>query len=114
MVDAMNRHLSGSFGRPGEPIPLSGTSLIDTSFPVKGYMFLRKLTLAIEWLNRKTQEEVSLEIVANVRNGVPDITHVVDFTERVKLNGHEYFLVSNNVELTPRSLKQRLNLVRWF
>ena len=114
MVDAMNRHLSGSFGSPGEPIPLKGTSLIDTSFPVKGYMFLRKLTQAIEWLNRKTQEEVSLEIVANVRNGVPDIAHVVDFTERVKLDGHEYFLVSNNVELTPRSLRQRLNLVRWF
>ena len=114
MVDAMNRHMSGSFGKAGEPIPLKGTSLIDTSFPVKGYLFLRKLTQAIEWLNRKTQEDVSLEIVANVRNGVPDITHVVDFTERVKLDGKEYFLVSNNVELTPRSLKQKLNLVRWY
>ena len=114
MVDAMNRHLSGSFGKAGEPIPLKGTSLIDTSFPVKGYMFLRKLTQSIEWLNRKTQEEVNLEIVANVRNGVPDITHVVDFTERVKLDGHEYFLVSNNIELTPRSLRHKLNLVRWY
>ena len=57
---------------------------------------------------------MSLEIVANVRNGVPDITHVVDLTERVKLDGKEYFLVSNNVELTPRSLKQKLNLVRWY
>ncbi len=114
MVDAMNRHLAGSFGKAGEPIPLKGTSLIDTSFPVKGYMFLRKLTQAIEWLNRKTQEDVSLEIVANVKNGVPDVTHVVDFTERVKLDGKEYFLVSNNVELTPRSLKQKLRLVRWY
>lgn len=114
MVDAMNRHLSNSLGTPFEPIPLKGTSLIDTSFPVRGYEFLRELTKAIEWLNRKTQEDVSLEIVANVRNGVPDITHVVDFTERVKLDGKEYFLVSNNVELTPRSLKQKLNLVRWY
>ena len=114
MVDAMNRRLSQSFGAPGEAIPLSGTSLIDTSFPVRGYMFLRKLTEAIKWLNRKTQEEVSLEIVANVRKGVPDVTHVVDFTERVKLDGNEYYLVSNNVELTPRSLRQKLRLVRWF
>ena len=114
MVDAMNRHLSNSLGTPFEPIPLKGTSLIDTSFPVTGYEFLRELTKAIEWLNRKTQEDVSLEIVANVRNGVPDITHVVDFTERVKLDGKEYFLVSNNVELTPRSLKQKLRLVRWY
>ena len=114
MVDAMNRHLSNSLGTPFEPIPLKGTSLIDTSFPVRGYEFLRELTKAIEWLNRKTQEDVSLEIVANVKNGVPDITHVVDFTERVKLDGKEYFLVSNNVELTPRSLKQKLRLVRWY
>lgn len=114
MVDAMNRHLSNSLGAPFEPVPLKGTSLIDTSFPVRGYEFLRELTKAIEWLNRKTQEDVSLEIVANVKNGVPDITHVVDFTERVKLDGKEYFLVSNNVELTPRSLKQKLNLVRWY
>ena len=114
MVDAMNRHLSNSLGTPFEPVPLKGTSLIDTSFPVRGYEFLRELTKAIEWLNRKTQEDVSLEIVANVKNGVPDITHVVDFTERVKLDGKEYFLVSNNVELTPRSLKQKLNLVRWY
>lgn len=114
MVDAMNRHLSNSLGTPFEPVPLKGTSLIDTSFPVRGYEFLRELTKAIEWLNRKTQENVSLEIVANVKNGAPDITHVVDFTERVKLDGKEYFLVSNNVELTPRSLKQKLNLVRWY
>ncbi|MBE6094002.1 MAG: hypothetical protein E7199_00815 [Schwartzia succinivorans] len=114
MVDAMNRHLSNSLGTPFEPVPLKGTSLIDTSFPVRGYEFLRELTKAIEWLNRKTQEDVSLEIVANVKNGVPDITHVVDFTERVKLDGKEYFLVSNNVELTPRSLKQKLRLVRWY
>ena len=115
MVDAMNQHLSDhTTMSPGDPIPLSGASLIDTSFPVRGYAFLRKLTLAIEWLNRKTQEDVSLEIVANVKNGVPDVTHVVDFTERVKLDGKEYFLVSNNVELTPRSLKQKLHLVRWY
>ena len=114
MVDAMNRHLSGYFGKHGEPITLDGTSLIDTSFPVKGDVFLRKLTLAIEWLNRKTREDVSLEIVANVRNGVPDIAHVVDFTERIRLDGAEYYLVSNNIELTPRSLRQKLRLVRWY
>ena len=110
----MNRHLSRTAGTPSEPITLSGTSLIDTSFPVKGDVFLRKLTLAIEWLNRKVQEDVSLEIVANVRNGIPDVMHVIDFTERIKLGDAEYFLVSNQVELTPRSLRQRLRLVRWY
>ncbi len=114
MVDAMNRHLGRDVGTPEAPFLLKGISLIDTSFPVKGEVFLRKLTKALEWLNRKTQEEVSLEIVANVRNGVPDVTHIVDFTERIKLDGNEYFLVSNNIELTPRSLRQKLRMVRWY
>lgn len=115
MVDKMNRnlHQGSSVGDLTTPV-LSGESLIDTSFPVKGYLFLRKLTQAIEWLNRKTQEEVALEIVSPVRDGKPDITHVVDFTERVRLDGKEYFLVSNNIELTPRSLRQKLRLVRWY
>jgi predicted SprT family Zn-dependent metalloprotease len=75
---------------------------------------LGELTEAINWLNRKRQEEVTLEVVAKVRNGVSEIQHIVDFTERVRLNGQEYFLVANQVELTPRSLRQKLKLVRWY
>ncbi len=115
MVDKMNRNLHKGVKMGGPVSPgLSGKSLIDTSFPVKGDVILRELTEAIEWLNRKTQEDVTLEIVSPLRNGKPDITHVVDFTERVRLDGHEYFLVSNNIELTPRSLRQKLKLVRWY
>ena len=114
MVDAMNRHLSRDLPGSEENLFLCGDSLIDTSFPVKGDVFLRKLTKAIEWLNRKTQEEVSVEIVVPVKKCIPGITHVVDFTERIKLDGHEYYLVSNNIELTPRSLRQKLKLVRWI
>ena len=90
------------------------TPLVDTAFPVKGEAYLWELTKAIEWLNRKTQETVTVEIIANIRGGVPDVNHIVDFTERIKFNGSEYFLVSNAVELTPRSLKQTIRMTRWY
>ena len=90
------------------------SSLIDTEFPVVGADYLRVLTREIEWLNRKTQETVTVEIRARIRSGVPDIDHIVDFTERIRFEGHEYFLQSNTVELTPRLLRQTIKMVRWY
>ena len=90
------------------------SSLIDTEFPVVGAEYLQTLTREIEWLNRKTQETVTLEIRARIQNGVPDIDHIVDFTERIRFEGHEYFLQSNTVELTPRLLRQTIKMVRWY
>ena len=40
--------------------------------------------------------------------------HVVDFSERVRFRGHEYYLVSNAVSQTTRELKQSVQLVRWY
>ena len=90
------------------------SSLIDTEFPVVGTDYLRALTREIEWLNRKTQETITVEIRARIRSGVPDIDHIVDFTERIRFEGHEYFLQSNMVELTPRILRQTIKMVRWY
>nr|WP_325191476.1 hypothetical protein [uncultured Selenomonas sp.] len=93
---------------------LQYSSLIDTEFPVVGAEYLRMLTSEIEWLNRKTQEMVTVEIRARIRSGIPDIDHIVDFTERIRFEGHEYFLQSNTVELTPRLFRQTIKMVRWF
>ena len=90
------------------------SSLIDTEFPVVGTDYLRALTREIEWLNRRTQETVTVEIRARIRSGIPDIDHIVDFTERIRFEGHEYFLQSNTVELTPRLLRQTIKMVRWY
>ena len=111
-VEQSNLSLGSSYSRDEEDAPF--TSLIDTEFPVKGEEYLKELTQAILWLNRKTQEIVTLEIYANIQNGVPDVGHIVDFTERIKFEGQEYFLQSNAVELTPRSLKQTIKMTRWY
>ena len=111
-VEQSNLSLGSSYSRDEEDAPF--TSLIDTEFPVKGEAYLKELTQAILWLNRKTQETVTLEVFANIQDGVPDVGHIVDFTERIRFEGQEYFLQSNAVELTPRSLKQTIKMTRWY
>ena len=111
-VEQSNLSLGSRYSGDDDDAPF--TSLIDTEFPVKGEEILKELTQAILWLNRKTQEIVTLEVYANIQDGVPDVGHIVDFTERIKFEGYEYFLVSNAVELTPRSLKQTIKMTRWY
>ena len=111
-VEQSNLSLGSSYSREDYDAPF--TSLIDTEFPVKGEAYLKELTQAILWLNRKTQETVTLEVFANICDGVPDVGHIVDFTERIRFEGQEYFLQSNAVELTPRSLKQSIKMTRWY
>ena len=111
-VEQSNLSLGSSYSRDEEDAPF--TSLIDTEFPVKGEAYLKELTQAILWLNRKTQEIVTLEVYANIQDGVPDVGHIADFMERIRFEGQEYFLQSNAVELTPRSLKQTIKMTRWY
>ncbi|WP_026762619.1 hypothetical protein [Selenomonas artemidis] len=110
-VEQSNLSLGASYASD-DTLPYS--SLIDTEFPVVGAEYLQTLTKEIEWLNRKTQETVTVEIRARIRSGVPDIDHIVDFTERIRFEGYEYFLQSNTVELTPRLLRQTIKMVRWY
>ena len=110
-IEQSNLSLGASYASD-DALPYS--SLIDTEFPVVGTDYLRALTREIEWLNRKTQETVTVEIRARIQNGAPDVDHIVDFTERIRFEGHEYFLQSNTVALTPRLLRQTIKMVRWY
>ena len=111
-VEQSNLSLGSRYSGDDDDAPF--TSLIDTEFPVKGEAYLKELTQAILWLNRKTQETVTLEVYANIQDGVPDVRHIADFMERIRFEGQEYFLQSNAVELTPRSLKQTIKMTRWY
>ena len=88
--------------------------IVDTSFPVRDLDLLVALTNEVHWMNRKTRERVNVEVIIGVHNGLPEHNHIIDFTERVVLDGHEYFLETNTISFTPRKLVQRLQLVRWF
>ena len=111
-IDESNRYLSGNQENSNDD---AGGTLLDSSpFPVADEDMLYQLTKDLEWLNRKRQEEVNVDIVSPVVDGVPTIKHVIDFTERILLDGHEYYLKTNRLELKPYELRQRLSLVRWY
>lgn len=77
---------------------------IDTA---KGYGRLVELTDAIKWLNRKTQETVTLSLY--------EFPHLINLNDRILLDGNVYFLESNVAKTTPHIFnEQALTLVRWF
>lgn len=105
IVDQSNLNLGGKYpDNSGESY--QGAALFDTSFPISDTVMLKKLTKDIEWLNRKTEEKVSMDIW--------QYPHLIDFTDKILFNGAAYFLESNQVTQTPRELKQTVTMIRWY
>lgn len=105
IVDQSNLSLGGKYpDNSGENY--QGAALFDTSFPISDTATLKKLTKDIEWLNRKTEEKVSMDIW--------QYPHLIDFTDKILFNGAAYFLESNQVTQTPRELKQTVTMIRWY
>ena len=82
--------------------------MVDRSFPVRSddKATLEKLTNELQWMNRKTKETVKMDIY--------HCDHLIDFTDRLKFRGNEYYLVSNEVSQTQTELKQSITMVRWY
>ena len=106
LIDQSNTNLGSTY--PSDDSSMFGTALFDTDFPVasrdKGTLIA--LTKAIEWLNRKTEERISMDIW--------QYSHVIDFTDRIIYNGNVYYLESNTISRSPRELKQSIEIVRWY
>lgn len=84
-----------------------GDSLIDeANFPVEETEILKSLTAELRWLNRRIKETVSMDIY--------NYGHTLDFFEKIRFRGHDYFLVSNDITQTTRELKQSVVIVRWY
>lgn len=86
---------------------LNAYALLDTSFPVSGYDKLSYLTEQIKWLDRKTEESVTLELY--------NCQHLVDFNDKIVWHGNTYFLRSNTATRTETIVNQQtLEFVRWY
>lgn len=85
----------------------NGLSLYDSSFPIHNEAKLIQVTQALRWLNRKTQETLTISVY--------EFPHLIDFNDRVVFNGKSYFLVNNTATTTPRIFnEQNLTLRRWY
>lgn len=80
--------------------------LEEANFPVEESEILKGLTRELKWLNRRIKETVTMDIY--------NYDHVIDFFEKIRLLGHDYFLVSNEISQTTRELKQSIAIVRWY
>lgn len=86
---------------------INGVTLIDTSFPVDGEAMLKSLTDAIKWLDRKTEESITIDVY--------DYPHVIDFNDKISLGGNIYYLRSNTVTVNEKIRnKQTIEMVRWY
>lgn len=75
--------------------------------PEKAIGRLKQITDDIKNLNRKTLETVTTTVY--------DFPHLIDFNDKIILDGAEYFLVRNRAKSTSRIRnEQALTLVRWY
>ena len=115
--DSMNKY-SGEvwqLTRGGRWVTNNGDTIADSnSFPVNDRNTIEAIYTELKWMNRKTMERVTVDIIGTEINGVSSVGRVFDFFSRYELGGNEYFLVSNTVSYTARQFIQTLNLVRWY
>lgn len=116
-ADSMNKYADEvwQLTRGGHWVTNNGDTMQDSNaFPVNDRDTVADIYNELRWMNRKTMERVSLQVIGTVENGESqDVTHIFDFDTRYTLDGAEYFLVSNTVSWTPREFVQSLQLVRW-
>lgn len=105
IVDQSNLNLGSGYPKD-DGGQIEGAALFDTEFPIYDSDTLKKLTRDIEWLNRKTEEKLTMDIW--------QYGHLIDFTDRIRYQGNTYYLESNQVSRTPTELKQTVTIVRWF
>ena len=87
-----------------------------TDFPLNdtdGGLTLGEIAAELNAYDRCIQETLQIELVEPVADGKPTMTHIVDFLERVKFRGNEYYLERNEIERTTREIKQTITAVRW-
>ena len=86
---------------------INGVSLIDTSFPVEGESMLQALTNQIMWLDRRTEETVTVDVY--------DYPHLIDFNDKIVFGGNTYHLRSNTVTINEKIVnRQSIEFVRWY
>lgn len=86
----------------------------DPYIPTVDHSIRAQIQKEIDAYDRSIQETVSFDIIMPVIAGKPTMTHIIDFTERIKFNGAEYYLVRNTVDQTVSNLKQSIEITRWI
>ena len=91
-----------------------GGNKTEIGWPVSDRDTMEKILSEICWIYHSIKEQVNVDIQCRVVDGVPEYTHIIDFTDKIILDGNTYYLQSNTVKRDTKSLTQSLQLVRWY
>jgi len=101
-----NSTYSGHTNKVGpKRVKLSGRFSGDMSINVSDSPTLNRIASAIESLNGKTEEKISLTYFGN---------NFCDFINKISWRGNVYYLESNNIHKTPEQTMQQIVIVRWY
>ncbi len=75
-------------------------------FPKWDYADLNRVNKEYAWLNKSIKQTISMTLYK--------MEHVIDFTDLIEYEGHNYYLVSNNIVKTVNQLVQNVTMVRWY
>lgn len=104
-VQQANRSMGSGYNTPDDDDQLEGQAVIDTNWPVSDAATLTALTAATKWLNGRIEERVAFDYYG---------PQVIDFDKTVTFGGNVYYLERNTITQESRSIKQALELVRWY
>ena len=85
-------------------VELPGKFIGNLQINVSDQATLDRIAAALEWLDGKTEERVSLAYYGDL---------FCDFIKTITWRGNTYYLESNNISAVPRKL-QRIEMVRWY
>lgn len=78
----------------------------ELSLPIKEDDLARQFIAEKLALDRAIEERLSFDLY--------QYPHMIDFTDKIVIDGNVYHLESNTISRTPRELKQSITCVRWY
>ena len=85
---------------------MNGVAKARNTYPVRDLDTLKKIASALDSLEEMAEETLNCEVVG--------LNHVIDFDDTVTYNGNVYYLESNQVTVTPRTIRQSITAKRWY
>ena len=92
----------------------TGDKVWENQWPIKDTAIIEQIFAEVQYYDRRIEERINVDLIPSVSKGVNSMTHIIDFKDRIILDGVEYYLNSNTARQTPYEFRQSLELVRWF
>lgn len=105
MIDEQNEAIKKNSQQNSTKVRLNSVAKARQSYPVADLATLRKIANALDNLEKKTEIRLTAELV--------NLSHVLNFNDKIIYKNKTYYLVSNNVTQDYNSIRQNVVLTRF-